>query len=138
LTRELKDKLKEVYSTTTEFALITSVIWIQNILTVWAYIMLPFHLFLLYKIASKFDVSILKKDLDQIFLTAFFSLIWAFAITQIGDYTMTTKLAVYWIYLALILNFWLTYIIGKYLSNFFYVRSQEVENANKELKNMLK
>jgi hypothetical protein len=26
LTRELKDKLKEVYSTTTEFALITSVI----------------------------------------------------------------------------------------------------------------
>jgi hypothetical protein len=37
--------------------------------------MVPFHLFLLYKIATKFDVPIFKKDVDQIFLTAFFSLI---------------------------------------------------------------
>lgn len=138
LTRELKDKLKEVYSTTTEFALITSVIWVQNIFQIWAYIMVPFHLFLLYKIATKFDVPIFKKDVDQIFLTAFFSLIWIFAIGQIGEYTMTTKLAVYWVYLAVMLNFWLTYILWKYLSNYFYVRSQEIENANKELKNMLK
>jgi type VI protein secretion system component VasK len=71
-------------------------------------------------------------------LTAFFSLIWIFAIGQIGEYTMTTKLAVYWVYLAVMLNFWLTYILWKYLSNYFYVRSQEIENANKELKNMLK
>jgi class 3 adenylate cyclase len=138
VTKELKIKKNEVSNTIIEFSLITAIAWIQNIPHIWAFIMFPFHMFLLKKIANKFQVIFTKKEIKEIILTMFFSLTWILLIVLFENYIETTKFCQYTWYFVVILNFLLSFFIWKILSNYFYIRSQKVENANRELKNMLK
>jgi hypothetical protein len=137
LTQELKIKKNDVYNIVIESSLITAIVWIQNIPLIWEFMMLPFHMFLLKKIANKFQVSLYKREIPKVISTMFFSLFWTLLIILFADYLRTTSMSPYSLYFSVLLNFSLTFLIWNFLSKYFYIKSQEIENTNKGVKNML-
>jgi hypothetical protein len=139
LSPELQKTLKDAGSFVFEYSFLASIIWIQNIIPFWTYIIFPLHLYLLKKVANRFGIFDLKWEIWTIFLTVFYSLISIFLISYLPIYINDLEITWYKLHILIILlNFCFTYVLWKCFVFYFFRKSQWIENINKEIKNMLK
>lgn len=139
LTDSLKEKINEVNNTIVELSLITAIAWMDIIPFISWYIMLLFHYLLLKKISTKFGISSLWKwEFNMIILTICTSLLWTYAIELVISWIEFTKYSWLVWYITFILNFLLSIVIGKALSEYFLRRSQKVSITNASVKDMFR
>lgn len=133
---ELKKKNDHIDSTIFQVSSIAAIISLQPVPFFDIYSAVFLHIYLAKEISKEYDMELSKDEIKESLTLIFWSIGWAYWLSQVLSWVAKIWVPVLWWYLVMPMNFALTFWIWKVLNYYFYNKSVKNSPTNTDIRDV--